>query len=155
MSIQIVAKVLQGDHGCPPHLRMTLIGLANHADEQGRAAYPSVRLLATYTGRSPRQVHRALRQLKALGLIVEGDPLRVAHIPVMRRPVVYDLHLPSGVTPTSSLNLSGVTPVTEWGDTGDPSGVTPTSYKPYIEPSKNPALDAYRSELAGVMENFQ
>ena len=75
----------------PSQLVGTLVGLAYHADAEGRGAYPSLARLAAYTCKAERSVRRDLRQLQDLKLIRPGDPARVAHIPADRRPEVYDL----------------------------------------------------------------
>jgi hypothetical protein len=75
----------------PAQLVATLAGLANHADPKGRGAYPSLAKLAAYTCKSERSVRRDLRQLEELKLIRPGDPAKVAHLPVDKRPEVYDL----------------------------------------------------------------
>ncbi|MFD4968902.1 helix-turn-helix domain-containing protein [Streptomyces sp. NPDC058424] len=75
----------------PSQLVGTLVGLAYHADKQGRGAYPSLARLAAYACKAERSVRRDLRQLEDLKLIRPGDPLRAAHIPADRRPEVYDL----------------------------------------------------------------
>ncbi len=68
-----------------------LFGLADHADKQGRGAYPSVRTLAAYACKTERSVQRDLKELLKLNLIRPGDPAVAAHIPAERRPAVYDL----------------------------------------------------------------
>lgn len=75
----------------PAQLVATLVGLANHADKGGKAAYPSMATLSAYTCKSERSVRRDLRQLEELGLIRAGDPDVVKHLPADRRPEVYDL----------------------------------------------------------------
>jgi hypothetical protein len=81
----------------PAQLVATLAGLANHADIQGRGAYPSLAKLAAYTCKSERTVRRDLRQLEELKLIRPGDPARVAHLPIDKRPEVYDLAMERAV----------------------------------------------------------
>lgn len=81
----------------PAQLVATLAGLANHADPKGRGAYPSLAKLAAYTCKSERTVRRDLRQLEELKLIRPGDPARVAHLPVDKRPEVYDLAMERSV----------------------------------------------------------
>jgi hypothetical protein len=75
----------------PSQLVGTLVGLAYHADKEGKGAYPSLGRLAAYACKAERSVRRDLRQLQDLKLIRPGDPSRVAHIPADRRPEVYDL----------------------------------------------------------------
>lgn len=100
MSVQTLAWVLEDaavphDDGTvtdvPAELVSTLLGLANHADQNGRHAYPSQATLAHYTRKSERQVRRDLTRLEELGLVRRGDQRLVLHIDPDRRPVVWDL----------------------------------------------------------------
>lgn len=74
-------------------LAVVLIGLANHADPEGRNAFPSLATLASYTRLTERSVRYALRNLEQLGLIQSADPRIVAaHVQrADRRPNGYDL----------------------------------------------------------------
>lgn len=109
-------------------LTLVLIGLANHADRDGRHAFPSVATLAHYVRLSERTVQRALGRLEELGLIELGNQRIVAaHVDRPdRRPRVWNLQmkrgdssdtpLPNGVTGTTN----GVTAATERGVTVSP-----------------------------------
>jgi hypothetical protein len=55
-----------------------LVGLANHADPDGTASFPSVPTLARYTRLSERHVRTALDRLEAEGIIRPCDPAIVA-----------------------------------------------------------------------------
>ncbi|MFI5849373.1 helix-turn-helix domain-containing protein [Micromonospora chalcea] len=142
-----------------------LIGLANHAHANGRAAFPSQERLAHYARKSVRSVQRDLTELVRLGIVRRGDQRHVAFIPVDRRPVVWDLAMERRRTVPGSLDpfaepqsgrpTEAPEPVDNRGDAhvipvdrGDvhdraarrtrPSGVTPASYKPSLnhqEPS--------------------
>jgi hypothetical protein len=59
-------------------LAVVLVGLANHADPDGRNAFPSLARLARYTRLSERSVRYALRALEELDLIRPSDPEIVA-----------------------------------------------------------------------------
>ncbi|MCE7008553.1 helix-turn-helix domain-containing protein [Kibdelosporangium philippinense] len=59
-------------------LAIVLVGLANHADPDGRNAFPSLARLARYTRLSERSVRYALRTLEELDLIHPSDPEIVA-----------------------------------------------------------------------------
>ena len=74
-------------------LAAVLVGLANHADPDGRNAFPSLARLAQYTRLSERSVRYALRGLQDLGLIRPSDPDIVAAYVKRadRRPNGYDL----------------------------------------------------------------
>lgn len=74
-------------------LAVVLVGLANHADPDGRNAFPSLATLARYTRLSERSIRYALRTLEDLGLIRGSDPEIVAAYVKRadRRPNGYDL----------------------------------------------------------------
>jgi hypothetical protein len=74
-------------------LAIVLVGLANHADPNGRNAFPAVSTLARYTRLSERSVQYALRSLEELGLITPSDPDIVAAYVKRadRRPKGWDL----------------------------------------------------------------
>jgi predicted transcriptional regulator len=74
-------------------LAIVLIGLANHADPEGRNAFPSVKTLVRYTRLRERAVQYALRDLENLGLITPSNRTIVAaHIPRKdRRPNTWNL----------------------------------------------------------------
>ncbi len=75
----------------PPHLVATLIGLAKHADADGRGARPSHALLAWYARKSEKSVGRDIDQLEELRLIERGDQRLTWHLPPNQRPVVWNL----------------------------------------------------------------
>jgi Helix-turn-helix domain len=99
MSIEAMSWALREAKGVPPHAVATLIGLANHADHEGRGAYPTQRLLAQYARKDVRQIRRHLADLKAAGLIRPGDERLVAHLPADRRPQVWNLVLDQSEQP--------------------------------------------------------
>jgi Helix-turn-helix domain len=76
-------------------LAMVLVGLANHADPDGRNAFPSNATLIRYTRLSERSVRSILRELASLELIHPSDPgIVAAYISrADRRPNGYDLNL--------------------------------------------------------------
>lgn len=134
---------LHCDSAPDPLAKIVLMGLANHADAAGCAAYPSRETLAQYAGCSVRSVQRKLNDLIAVGLITEGDQCWVQHLRADRRPVVYDLMTGglfaaplgprgdrlsprNGVTPVSRRDRNGVTGSVERGDTA----VTQTVLEP-------------------------
>lgn len=165
MSIEAVSWALTAPVESPT-LRMVLVGLANHADREGRDAFPSARVLAEYACVTERTVQRTLRTLADLGLIVDGDPtLRDSLIARGdRRPNVYDLTLARGDThdtpPVDNQQPRGdtVSPrepergdiQTERGDTHVADGVTPMSPEPSLnrptEPSKNKSAAPARGQ---------
>lgn len=81
------APVPQND----PVAHLVLIAYADHANDDGTAAWPSVATVARYARCTPRTVHTKLRVLLEHGLMRPGDQRLVDHLPANRRPVVYDL----------------------------------------------------------------
>jgi hypothetical protein len=122
-----------------------LIVLADHANHDGTGAWPSVATIARVTGLSERTVQRKLRALEAAELIAEGDQRHVIHIPVDRRPRVYDLLLKRGdtMTPRTAEGSTGVTPATDRGDISDATGchgdTQPTKNHPEPPPPRDPS----------------
>jgi hypothetical protein len=88
--------------------------LGDRADENGAGAYPSARTLAQDLAVTERTVKRHLAELEDLGLIRRGNQARASRLPRNRRPVVWDLAMPTpaGVTLLSPQAGSGVTGVT-------------------------------------------
>lgn len=93
MSVEAVRWALAHAPDVAPSRLAVLIGLAEHAHSDGRAAYPSQRRLAFYARKSVRAVQNDLAALAALGLIRRGDQRHTAHLSPDRRPVVWDLAL--------------------------------------------------------------
>lgn len=83
--------VIESAPDVSPHWIPVLIGLARHADKEGRGAYPSQELLAEYARKSDRAVRNDLTALEKAGLIRPGNPALVDHFPPDRRPLVWDL----------------------------------------------------------------
>ncbi|WP_425191108.1 helix-turn-helix domain-containing protein [Halomonas sp. GXIMD04776] len=98
MSVQAIAWALHQQIVKDPGARHVLIGLANHADEIGRYAFPSIELLSKYTGLKRRTVQEKIKLLKELGVIKKGNQRVAAAIidRADRRPVVYDLRMDVG-----------------------------------------------------------
>jgi hypothetical protein len=109
-------------------LAIVLIGLANHADPDGRNAFPSVATLARYTRLSERSVQYALRELAALGLIRRSDQAIVAaHIKrADRRPRGWDLVIHSSI-PTPAREVQAVHPAARNGVQVQRDGVQNTT----------------------------
>lgn len=112
MSLEALAWVLDHAPYVPPSCVAVLMGLANHADDDGRAAHPSQERLARYARKSVRSVRNDLAELERRGLIRRGDQRRVAHLPPHRRPIVWDLAVerrrtPPGSTPAEAPTRSG------------------------------------------------
>jgi hypothetical protein len=91
-----LAPVPAGRGGQPSSAcKFVLVGLANHADPDGGAAFPSVARLVRYTGLSERTVRTCLGRLEAAGIIGPCDPgIVAARIKrADRRPKGWDLDL--------------------------------------------------------------
>lgn len=164
MSIEAMSWAMRAERTGPldPTARLVLLHLADRADHEGRAAYPSKQTLARHLGMSERTVQRHLANLRASGHITEGDQRHVSHMPADRRPTVYDLAMhriddparpvdnmaePVDDTPASVDNRGDVrvSPVEERGDTQRRHGETPVSPKPKPKPPitpPNPPADA-------------
>jgi hypothetical protein len=156
MSVEAISWALNDAPDIPPQCMAVLIGLANHAHANGRAAYPSQERLAHYARKSVRSVQRDLDVLLGLGVIRRGDQRHTAFLPADRRPVVYDLVLALRRTVPDALDVNAepqsgkatepvdnrddvhVAPV-DRGDVHDattrrtrPNDTTPTSYEPSL-----------------------
>ncbi|GGN47085.1 hypothetical protein FHR83_007495 [Actinoplanes campanulatus] len=111
MSIEALNWALTQAPDVPAHCVGTLIGFANHAREDGTAAYPSVPTLGRYARKGDRQIQNDIVKLLELGLIREGDQRFVAHLPSDRRPIVYDLamerRIDGGVIQPKPVPVSG------------------------------------------------
>lgn len=98
MSIEAISWALNGapiprERRDASSLAVVLVGLANHADPDGRNAFPALSTLTRYTRLSERSVRYALRSLEELALIRPSDPDIVAAYVKRsdRRPNGYDL----------------------------------------------------------------
>jgi hypothetical protein len=141
MSIEAMVWALKKAPVSEPVEALILVGLADHAHEDGTVAYAAQSTLAIYARTSVRTVQRRLAQLEGAGLIKRGDQQMVDHIPANRRPIVWDLNLhvvateashaedilgcqdvapDTGVTPDLGVTeVLGVTPEAVRGDTPD------------------------------------
>lgn len=93
MSLQAMVWALKTAPVPDPIAHLVLIGLADHANDDGSGARPAVAILAEYARCSPRSVQNKLRLLEELGLIWRGDQRMVEHLRADRRPVVWDLDI--------------------------------------------------------------
>jgi hypothetical protein len=91
MSLEAIRWALRDAPGVPPQCVSVLVGLAEHADKDGRSSYPSAATLAEYARKGERQVRYDLGVLADAGLIRPGDQSRAKWLPQNRRPLVYDL----------------------------------------------------------------
>lgn len=164
MSVEAMTWALTEAPGVPSSCVAVLIGLANHADPEGRNAYPSKATLAGYARKTTKQVSRDLDMLVERGVIRVGNQSTAAHLRADRRPVVYDLALPTGgrqcppvtrsredISVPSRRSRGGVNvpPVVSDSATGGHTGSnggTPTS----PEPSLNQELTTQPDKAAAV-----
>jgi len=93
MSIQAMAWAIDQASVTDATARHVLLCLANYADQDGRAAFPSVGRLCEDTGLSPRTVRAKLDLLEKDGQIRRGNQKIVAAYIERpdRRPVCYDI----------------------------------------------------------------
>lgn len=68
MSIEAIQWALSLEHKNPTH-KAVLIGLANHADPDGKNCHPSIPRLETYTGLHRASIIRAIQQMEELGIL--------------------------------------------------------------------------------------
>jgi len=97
-----------------PHARHVLLCLANYADQDGKAAFPSISRLAKDTGLSARTVQYRLRELEQAGAIRRGNQaIPAAYINQRDRiPVCYDIAMERGApcAPGAPHDTTGCTP---------------------------------------------
>jgi hypothetical protein len=128
--------VLEDAPDLPPHLVGLMMGLANHADSKGQAAYPSIDLLSWYARKERRATRRDLKALTELGLIRKGNQAYVLHLPPDKRPVVYDLAIERRRSRTSDTDACGKPggpvdpPASDKADNTDTTGISRGSTGP-------------------------
>ncbi|MEV6432878.1 helix-turn-helix domain-containing protein [Nocardia sp. NPDC051463] len=127
-----------------------LIALADRADDGGRSAWPSQRWLAQRGRCSDRTVRRHLSAMEARGLLRRGDQRMVEHLPVDRRPIVWDLNMALVesdvvVNPeTPSAARTNGAPDTPDDRADNLSGRSPVSARPghsYVRPPRTTVSD--------------
>lgn len=115
---------------------LVLLALADHAQDDGTKAYPSVATLAQKARLSRRGVQLALRRLETQGAIVQAGS-------GPRGCVSYSIPMGAATSPslgavTSPGELtSRANSVPQGGEVSDTKGANRTSPEPSIEPSKN------------------
>lgn len=156
MSIKAVTWALKDAPVPDPLSQLVLIGLADHTDDEGRGAWPSVRKLAEYARCSERTVHARLRVLEDHGLIRRGDQELIGHLPANRRPVVYDVTF--GVQEVHASRGAGDAGVNETASRGaqpGSSGVHAVADKPSLEPSIEPSLSSSAIDEPGQRDDVE
>jgi hypothetical protein len=97
MSLEAMIWALKVADVRDPVAKLVLIGLADHANDDGTATWPAQSTLATYAGVTVRTVYTKLAVLVDCGVIRPGDQRLVEHIRADRRPHVWDLAMdPTG-----------------------------------------------------------
>lgn len=138
MSWQATAWAIEQPEVKSPLTLVVLLCLANYAGEDGTNAFPSIETLARNSRMSGRSVQRHLTKLAEMGLIRRGNQAIAAAVIQRsdRRPVVYDLCIPRGVT-QSPRSTDGVTARAERGDKRASRGDTAVSTDPPSRSSLN------------------
>lgn len=140
MSIEALVWALNEAPVDDPVRLLVLVGLANHADADGRNAFPSDTTLAEYARCSTRTVLRHRQTMEAQGVIRRGDQSLVERYRADRRPVVWDIPgVPARGDRVSPRGNSGVTANGERGDKRGDRGVVQTVNEQTPEPSNEPS----------------
>lgn len=146
MSVRMMSLVWEMD--LPTSEKMVLLVIADHADDDGENAWPSMATIARKASVSERQAQRLVKSLASSGFLsVEDQAGGRRDMRNDRRPNRYTVHL-NGVTSTTPREPQRGDTEAPRGDTGDANGVTPTSPKPSIEPSLEPPFDIDRHRFA-------
>ena len=134
-----------------------LYALADRANDDGTAAYPSQEWISHRARCADRTVRRHLKKLEEREVIRRGDQSLVSHYPVNRRPIVWNLNY-RAVRPDNRWpdNISGRTIHAVRPDNPDTlagqseqlgrTGVSDKpSYKPSYKPSNNRPWETLRN----------
>lgn len=137
--------------------KLVLIGIANHADTQGRNAWPSVDTLSRYASVTRRSVQRSISNLTERGLLLvypnEGGTRRTA---ADKRPNLYELiGMQTGATSASPGSTPRGDADVRAGRRARPSGVTCTSPEPSITNSEQSSNEGDAASDAAVLTNGQ
>lgn len=124
-------------------LTIVLLGLANHADPDGRNAFPAVATLVRYTRLSERSVQNALRTLKDLKLIKQSDPAIVAAYVKRadRRPQSWNLPIHSGAQPLHPADQHEVQTQLHGVQTATPRGAATAPEPSFNRPKNRPSRE--------------
>jgi hypothetical protein len=133
MSVKMMSQVWDLDLATTE--KMVLLILADHGDDDGQNAWPSISRIARKASISERQVQRTVAALQEMGFVkVEKQAGGTRGMRDDRRPNLYSIRL-DGVTSTTSRNGGSRGDIeTPRGDTHVANGVTPMSPKPSLEP---------------------
>lgn len=140
----------------PPTAFRVLLVLADHASDDGTAAFPSRASIAMRLRCSERTVQRHFAALREAGLIIDGDQRLVSHLRANRRPTVYDLPLwirgdiddsPTGETERVAPGAPGETDTAGLGRQKRRSGETPGVSQNRPKPSRTSRVREARLAL--------
>lgn len=148
MSIQAINWVIEDAPDLPPHLFAVLLGLANHADHNGRGSYVGQKTLAWYTRKGHRAVRSDVDALEELGLIRRGDQRRVLHLPPDERPVVWDLAMDRCRDPRPGRGRDGRPTKQQLSDPAETGGAHTSP--PFTDPETEGIPTPPRLETEGV-----
>lgn len=136
------------DCALPTAEKMVLLVIADHADDAGRNAWPSIATIARKASLSPRSAQRYVQSLVDRGLVdrdVQGGGYREMRHD--RRPNRYTIDL-DGVTRLTSRDGNGTTPEVVRDDTRVADGTTPVSPNPSCDPSQDPPVSSSSTATA-------
>ena len=132
---------------------LVLLGLANHADSEGKDAFPSRETLSLYARCSVRTVAVKLKALEDGGIIRRGDQQKLAHLRPDRRPVNWDLNYDVQNLPPVGSGYDVQTEVERGAESGNTAGspasngVQTSAHKPSIT-SHEPSIEVERVETS-------
>lgn len=143
------ASCLPLDTTSPTAYRV-LVLLANHAHSDGRNVWRKNSDMAKQLGCSLRTIERAVRDLRVMGLIKNGDQRLTEHLRGDRRPTVYDLNFSFNTDygpapelsyePTTGDGSHGPTILSRTDETVPNGPTTAVAHRTVIEPS----ISSYR-----------
>ena len=153
MSIRVITWVMS-DADVQNHGELAVLyALAERAHEDGRYAWPSQAWIAYRARCTARTVRNHLTNLENRGVIFRGDQQVVSHLDPRYRPVVWDIDMTKVRDDPRPERLSSLAksraesfaarpenPDTQGGKSGH-LGRKPVSYKPSLEPSREPSMN--------------
>ncbi|MGQ4531823.1 helix-turn-helix domain-containing protein [Dermabacteraceae bacterium P13138] len=156
MSLDAVLWALRDSDPPDAIAHVILIGIANHANPDGTAAYPTATTLAKYAHCSKRTVLTKMRLLEDMGLIRRGDQRLVAHLRAGYRPIVWDVAMRAKeVAAGQESEVKNIHPadseVKESATRGEGAGISEvklSSPRTVLKPSNKPSIDTSAAEAA-------